>query len=140
MKHHIFATILFLSMIFFQTGCGGSGGGASTGDTDGSNSDTDTFSISDLSFPASVKPGEQITVSTKVNGKDSEIILFQFISNNGKSHITPHSGIVATKSGTGSLSLSYQAPTFPTEYFYHLKVLNSDGEEIIKQFTVNVVN
>ncbi len=140
MKHHIPSTILFLSMIFFQIGCDGSGGGGSAANTSDPDPDTEVFSISDLSFPSSIKPGDQITVTANVSGKDSEIILFQFISNNGKTHITPHSGIVATKAGTGVFSLNYQAPTFPSEYYYHLKVLNSDGEEIIKEFTVNVAN
>ncbi len=138
MKLHLLSIILIITVIFLQMGCGGgSGESANTSDSDPG---TDTFSISDLSFPSTVKSGDRITVSANVSGKESEIVLFQFLSNNGKSDITPHSGIVATKAGTGLLNLSYQAPAYPREYYYHLKVLNSDGEEIIKQFTVNVVN
>lgn len=119
-------------------GCDNSGGSGSADNESGTSSNFAGFSVTEITTPTSVQKNQEADISAKFAGDDSEILLYQFISNNGKNHIVPNSGILATKDKSGQLKLTYKAPAMPGKYYYYFKVRNSAGAEINKEFSVTV--
>ncbi len=127
-----------MSLSVFLTACNPSSGGGGGGKDNGDSGLTGDFKVSNVSAPAKIQKNQSTTITADIEGKDSEIILYQFQSSNGKAHIVPNSGIIATQNKTGQVKLAYSAPNMQGTYFYRLKMMNSDGEEVIKEFDITV--
>ncbi len=151
MKKILLTLLMTLSLAIFMASCklpsssssrssnSGSGGG-NTGTTPDPETPAPEFKLTNISIPETVSQSSEVLVSAELEGETSEVILFQFLSSNGKNHMVPSSGIIATNQNAGQINFTYNAPPQTGKHYYYFKVFNSAGQEIEQQFNITVVD
>ncbi len=136
MKKRLLTLLMTLSLAIFMASCKPSSSSSSKSSNSGSGGgNTGTtpdpeFKLTNINIPETVSKSSEVLVSAELEGETSEVILFQFLSSNGKNHMVPSSGIIATNQNAGQINFTYNAPPQTGKHYYYFKVLNSAGHEI----------